>query len=230
MRPITTLFMLTSLDGKISTGDGDLFDFDHDLPQITGTRSGLHQYYDAEQETDLWSFNTGVVMRKIGVNTNPSKPSKSAVSFVLVDNKPHLEASGVEYLCNWLKQVVICTTNPNHPAYSVKRDNLTVLPRAEKDDFSILFDELYTKFNIQRLTLQSGSTMNRTLLEQGLIDYVDLFIAPILIGGKTTPSLIGGPSLTALSELNTLRTLDLLDLEKLENSYIRLKYRVVNSR
>lgn len=30
-RPITTLYMLVSLDGKISTGSSDEFDFDKDL-------------------------------------------------------------------------------------------------------------------------------------------------------------------------------------------------------
>ena len=59
-----------SLDGKISTGATDGFDMDLDLPRIPGVREGLHQYYDAEQHTDLWSLNTGRVMAKIGANTS----------------------------------------------------------------------------------------------------------------------------------------------------------------
>ena len=57
-RPITTLFMLMSVDGKISTGASDELDMDRDLPGILGVREGLHQYYEIEQTTDLWSFNT----------------------------------------------------------------------------------------------------------------------------------------------------------------------------
>jgi len=37
-RPITTLFMLISLDGKISTGDVDQRDFDKDLTTIIGVK------------------------------------------------------------------------------------------------------------------------------------------------------------------------------------------------
>lgn len=33
-RPITTLFMLMSVDGKISTGASDLLDVDRDFPII----------------------------------------------------------------------------------------------------------------------------------------------------------------------------------------------------
>ena len=67
-RPITTLFMLSSVDGKISTGATDELDVDKDYPKIDGVKEGLYQYYDIEQTTDLWSLNSGKVQAKIGVN------------------------------------------------------------------------------------------------------------------------------------------------------------------
>ena len=67
-RAITTLFMLMSVDGKISTGASDELDVDKDFPEISGVKEGLHQYYEIEQTTDLWSFNTGRVQKKMGVN------------------------------------------------------------------------------------------------------------------------------------------------------------------
>ena len=66
-RPITTLFMLESLDGKISSGNDDSLDVDKDWCKIRGVKEGLHQYYEIEQTTDLFSLNTGRVMAKIGV-------------------------------------------------------------------------------------------------------------------------------------------------------------------
>ena len=66
-RPITTLFMLESLDGKISSGSTDNLDADKDFCKIDGVKEGLHQYYELEQETDVFSLNTGRVMTKIGV-------------------------------------------------------------------------------------------------------------------------------------------------------------------
>ena len=67
-RPITTLFMLMSVDGKISTGATDSLDVDKDFLQIKGVSEGLHQYYEIEQTTDLWSMNSGKVQAKIGIN------------------------------------------------------------------------------------------------------------------------------------------------------------------
>lgn len=40
-RPITTLFMLMSLDGKISPGASDDLDVDKDFPKIDGLKEGL---------------------------------------------------------------------------------------------------------------------------------------------------------------------------------------------
>ena len=96
-RPITTLFMLMSVDGKISTGSTDALDVDQDFPHIDGVKEGLHQYYEIEQTTDLWSFNTGRVQQKMGCNQK-EMPTKSPVSFVLLDNT-HLTEHGVRYFC-----------------------------------------------------------------------------------------------------------------------------------
>ena len=50
-RPVTTLFMLMSVDGKISTGAADDLDVDKDFPQIAGGSEGLQQYYEIERTT-----------------------------------------------------------------------------------------------------------------------------------------------------------------------------------
>ena len=84
-RPVTTLFMLMSVDGKISTGATDNLDLDRDLPKIAGVQEGLHQYYEIEQTTDLWSLNSGRVQEKLGVNSK-EMPNKLPVSFVMIDN------------------------------------------------------------------------------------------------------------------------------------------------
>ena len=124
-RPITTLFMLMSVDGKISTGDRDELDVDRDFPLIEGLKEGLYQYYDIEQTTDFWSLNTGRVQAKMGVNEK-TLPQKGPVSFVLVDSK-HLTKHGVKYFCALSQTFVLITTNKKHPAYEVKKDNLPAI-------------------------------------------------------------------------------------------------------
>ena len=51
-RPVNTLFMLMSLDGKINSGDSDELDVDRDWCKINGVKEGIHQYYEIEKTTD----------------------------------------------------------------------------------------------------------------------------------------------------------------------------------
>ena len=128
-RPVTTLFMLMSVDGKISTGAADDLDVDKDFPQIAGVREGLHQYYEIEQTTDLWSLNSGRVQAKIGINT-ADMPNKTPVSFVVIDNQ-HLKEHGIQYFCALSKKFVLITSNKKHPAFNIKEDNFHIIYQKE---------------------------------------------------------------------------------------------------
>lgn len=227
-RPITTLFMLESLDGKISSGSNDSLDADKDWCRITGVKEGLQQYYDIEQTTDLFSLNTGRVMKKIGINDRCDIPSKSVVSFIIIDNKPHLNEKGIDYLCKWVKNLYLVTTNKEHIAFSLqsKYDNLVILYYDELD-LDLLLEDLYSKYTVDYLTIQSGGNMNALFLRNNLIDYVNIVIAPLLVGGKDTSTLIDGDSIRSVDELNKLKSLELLECNKLDNSYIQLKYKVI---
>lgn len=226
-RPVTTLYMLTSVDGKISTGKTDERDMDKDFPLIKGLKEGLHQYYEIEQTTDLWSFNTGRVQEKMGVNEK-ELPQKTPVSFVLVDNF-HLTEHGIRYFCAKAKTLVIVTQNPEHPAFYVKEENLHIFYQHTLKLTSVL-EYLAEKEDCERLTIQSGGRMNELFLREGLLDFVDIVVAPVLIGGRDTSTLIDGNSLKTEEDLRKLGILQLESCTPLENSYLRLRYKVVRNK
>ena len=226
-RPITTLFMLESLDGKISSGNTDLLDADRDWCEIPGVKEGLHQYYEIEATTDYFSLNTGRVMEKIGVNERKEYHDKVEVAFIIIDNKPHLKESGIDYLCNWVEKLILVTTNKKHPAYTLtdKYDNLDIL-YYEKLDLKKLLEDLKDKYKAEKLTIQSGGNLNGLFLRNNLLDYVNIVIAPLLVGGKDVPTLIDGEAISTKEELNKLKALELTSCKQLNNSYIQLKYKV----
>lgn len=227
-RPITTLFMLESLDGKISSGNSDELDADKDWCRIEGVKEGLHQYYEIEQETDLYSLNTGRVMAKIGVNEREEEPKKTPCSFIIIDNKPHLNERGIEYLCKWVKKLFLVTTNKNHIAYDLteKLDNLEIISY-EKLDLNELLKNLSEDYGVDRLTIQSGGNLNGFFFRNNLIDYVNIVVAPLLVGGRDTSTLIDGDAISKTEELNKLKALKLMEANVLEESYIQLKYKVL---
>lgn len=227
-RPITTLFMLESLDGKISSGNNDSLDVDSDWCKIDGVKEGLHQYYEIEATTDFYSLNTGRVMAKIGVNERDEYHDKVDCRFVIIDNKPHLKEKGIDYLCHWVDKLILVTTDKNHIAYSLQKkyDNLDIL-FYDSLDLNLLLTDLKSKYDVERITIQSGGTLNEKFLRENLIDYVNIVIAPLLVGGKDTSTLIDGESITSSKELNKLKALKLIECKQLENSYIQLKYKVI---
>jgi len=148
--------MLASVDGKISTGSTDKLDVDKDFPRIRGIKEGLKQYYTLEQTTDLYSLNSGRVLTKIGVNKLQRKIIKLPVSFLIIDNKPHLNKIGVDNLIRKSKK---------------------------------------------------------------LIDKISIVVAPALVGGKDTSSLIDGKSLSSVKELSNINLETQNYLTDLKNSY-----------
>lgn len=227
-RPINTLFMLMSLDGKISSGNNDELDADKDWCKIDGVKEGLHQYYEIEKTTDWYSLNTGRVMEKIGVNDRTERPNKVEVRLVILDRKPHLNEKGIEYLCNWTEKTFIVTDNKKHPAYKLldKFDNLEII-YYDNIDLVTLMEDLKNDYGVEKITIQSGGTLNGEFLRNNLIDYVHIVIAPLLVGGADTSTLIDGKAITQVEELNKLKALKLIECNVLEDSYIQLKYKVI---
>ncbi|MCR4313634.1 MAG: dihydrofolate reductase family protein [Candidatus Uhrbacteria bacterium] len=223
-RPITTLFMLMSIDGKISTGDSDELDFDRDLPRIDSVKEGLYQYYDLEKQTDACSLNTGRVMAKIGVNDRDTEPTKILVDFVIVDNQPHLTSKGVEYLSKWVRTLYLVTTNKQHPAHTCGFENVEIIPFEESINFKGLLEMLGTEHGIERMTIQSGGTLNAKLIRDGLIDHLSIVVAPVVVGGASTPTLIDGESFHTFTDLKQLKALELVAATPLEHSYLHLQY------
>ena len=229
-KPVTTLFMLMSVDGKISTGNIDDRDVDKDFPEIIGIKEGLNQYYDIEQTTDLFSMNSGRVVVKVGANIKKDDISRTPVSFIIIDNKPHLNNIGVEYYLKWSKSLYIVTNNKNHPAFKYSNDeNLFIIYYENDIDFVDLFKQLKNKHGIQSMTIQTGGTLNSILLRKNLIDKLSIVIAPALIGGKETATLIDGDSLQTFEDIKKIKTLKLIENITLNDSYINLKYEIINN-
>lgn len=134
---------------------------------------------------------------------------------------------GVQYFCARSKEFVLITTNKTHPAFNIKADNLHIIYQ-ENLSLEDALIELKKNYGCERITIQSGGTVNGMFLREKLFDYVDIVVAPVLIGGKETSTLVDGAALTKENELDKLGVLSLIGCDVLENSYIRLRYKVVS--
>ena len=65
-------------------------------------------------------------------------------------------------------------------------------------------------------------------LREKLFDYVDIVVAPLLVGGKDTTTLIDGDAIYTQEQLSELGVLELESVQPLQGSYIRLRYKVLS--
>ena len=134
-------------------------------------------------------------------------------------------------MAKWVKRLFLVTTNLQHPAFVLKNKYQNIEPIFFKDkvDLSQLLHMLKANHGVDRLTIQSGGTLNSSWVRESLIDYVSIVIAPCLIGGTNTQSLIGGESLHNEDDLKKIKSLTLIKNTTLKNSYIHLLYKICNT-
>lgn len=215
-RPITTLFMLTSVDGKISTGPTDDFDFDKDLPSIVSA-DGLQKYYDLEKETDLWTLCTGRTLEKVYRLQPAYEGPQLPVTCVVVDSG-HLTPECYQILCRKFERVIIATYSQRY--YSWVQAPQVLMYNAR--DMKHLFLQLH-RIGCRHLTLQAGGTLNTELIRAGLVDYVSLVVAPCIVGGKETPSVFSGVNPKSLGDICSLSA---ASVKLLGHDFVLLTYKV----
>ena len=158
-------------------------------------------------------------MAKIGVNDKKEKPQRIDCRFIIIDRKPHLNEKGIEYLCNWVEGLFLVTDNKDHPVYKLldKFENLNII-YYENIDLTKMMEDLKSDYDIEKITIQSGGTLNCEFLRKNLIDYVNIVIVPILVGGSTTNTLIDGKAISKVEELSQLKALKLMETHVLQVS------------
>jgi 2,5-diamino-6-(ribosylamino)-4(3H)-pyrimidinone 5'-phosphate reductase len=95
---------------------------------------------------------------------------------------------------------------------------------SEKVDLSKALGTL-KELGIQRLMVEGGATLNFALLKLRLVDEITAYIAPMIVGGESAPTMAAGPGL----ERNAAIPLDLVSVEKEEDGGVLLKYLVERS-
>ncbi len=70
--------------------------------------------------------------------------------------------------------------------------------------------------NITSLLIEGGPTVNASALQAGIVDKLVLFVSPILIGGITSPSLVGGAGIEKL--VDAYKIID-LSVKKIDSNF-----------
>ena len=85
--------------------------------------------------------------------------------------------------------------------------------------------ETLKQIGVKRLMVEGGATLNFELLRLGLVDEVTAYVAPMIFGGATAPSMAAGPGL----ERSEAIPMKLVNAEAWEDGGVLLKYALENN-
>ena len=121
-------------------------------------------------------------------------------------------------------RVIICTTsrtNSRSVAWLKEQGANVVVHGSERVDLAETFAEL-PDAGIERLMVEGGGTLVAALLAADLVDEIQLAMAPLLFGGESAPTLVGGPGLDREHAID----LTLTDATENEEGDVILRYLV----
>ena len=82
--------------------------------------------------------------------------------------------------------------------------------------------ETLKQIGVERLMVEGGATLNFELLQLGLVDEVVIYVAPLIFGGASAPTLAAGPGLGRSAALPLQR----VEAEAWEDGGVLLRYRL----
>ena len=151
-----------------------------------------------------------------GLSPNPIK--------VCVVTRANLKTDS-EFLNSGPADIVIFTTrrtSKRHLSLLKARRVDVYVDDAEKVDLERALTTL-KELGIDRLMVEGGGTLNFELLRLGLVDEVTAYVAPMIFGGESAPTMAAGPGL----ERSAAIPMKLIEAEKWEDGGVLLKYQFV---
>lgn len=203
-KPFVIMKAAMSLDGKIATATGE-------SKWISGESA-------RSQVQELRNIVSGIM---VGVNTviqdNPRltcrlENSKNPIR-IIVDSKLRIPSeSNVVVTANEVRTIIATTKKADKKIKSelINRgiEIIEVETKNERVDLKELFSKL-GQIGIDSVLIEGGGELNYSALEAGVVDKVQIYIAPKIIGGNFAKGPVAGNGISALVDafkINSLTT------------------------
>lgn len=111
---------------------------------------------------------------------------------VIVSNAGRIDPALNIFRTDFAPILIFSTTRMPRPTQKTLRAFATLhLIDEEKVDLRWMLQQLRADYNVKRVAFEGGPALFRSMLELGLVDQLNLTLAPFLFGGKKAPTLTG---------------------------------------
>ncbi len=186
-QPFVVIKMAMSADGKTATQTGD-------SKWISGSASRdyvhrLRTQFDAVMvgAGTVKADNPGLTSYGKGRNPLP----------IIIDGQ--LSISPAAKVLNGKTLLVISKSVPDEKLKPFEGKAEIIVCGAKEVDLNSLVD-LLRKRGMRKILIEGGSELNQKALQAGIVDQLQLFIAPKIIGGSGAKSVIGGEGIVQMND------------------------------
>ncbi len=197
MRPYVILNAAMTLDGKIATRTGS--------SGISG-KEDLIRVHKLRKEVDAIMVGINTVLAddpRLTVHKIDAKNEDNPVR-VVVDSKGRVPMD-FRILNDEAPTIIAVSKNADPERIAELEKKVDVLKCGmDRVDLKSLMNELATG-GIKTLMLEGGSTLNYSMLKNGLVDEVRVCVAPIIAGGKHAKTLVDGEGIHEMDDAIKLK-------------------------
>jgi len=111
---------------------------------------------------------------------------------VIVSNEGKIDNRLNIFQANISPILIFSTARMPKKIQAALREKATLhLTKSQHVDLVAMLEKLRSEYNVRAVACEGGATLFRSLLERGLVDRLNLTIAPYLFGGTNAPTLTG---------------------------------------
>jgi diaminohydroxyphosphoribosylaminopyrimidine deaminase/5-amino-6-(5-phosphoribosylamino)uracil reductase len=211
--PFVVLKAAVSLDGKIATKTGDSH-------WISGERS-RERVHELRDQSDAVMVGMGTIRRDDPMlTTRVPSGGRDPIRVIVGGQGPlPLDARVFRQISSSPTWVAVTPDAPEERIDALQRHGLTVI-EAGGSNGRVSLRHLLKRLGEREITsvmIEGGEGIFTSAITAGIIDKFFIFLAPILIGGRDAPSLLGG---TGIEHLLQAMRLERLRIERLDEDLL----------
>ena len=191
-RPFVVATFAMTVDGKVTTRNFTPVDF-------TSREDKLHLFRQRAVADAVLLGHTSLKRDnvRLGLPTElqearTRRGQSRAPLRVIVSNEGRID-DRLKIFQSDISPILIFSTKrmPRKKQEALRKKATLHLSNARYVNLAAMLETLRSRYKVRRLACEGGPTLFRALLEQGLIDQLNLTIAPYMFGGAKAPTLTG---------------------------------------
>ncbi|QHA90914.1 RibD family protein [Bacillus sp. N1-1] len=218
-RPEVVINVFASMDGRMTTAPG------HNVMEWTSygvdgkANDEAHKLYD-ELNCDALVSESLIVWSSDWVELeNPITTPQKSKAYIVFDGRGRMDWAQTDGL-------IVVTRENVSQAYieQLEMKGITYIKAGdgEKIDIELALEQLY-ELGFRRLGISGGGTINGAFLRAGVVDEISVVLAPLAIGGRTTPTIFDGENLDSIQQAVPLELIEAKTIGDAVWLYYRVK-------